>query len=49
MLVLSLMAAHRSLGATLPGRWGQLAPAYFIGVISSVWFVGRVVKILVMP
>jgi HupE / UreJ protein len=49
ILVLLLMAAQRRLGAALPGRVGQLAPAYIIGIVASFWFAGRLAKLLVSP
>jgi hypothetical protein len=45
LLVLGLIWAHRRLNARLP-RWGELLPAYAIGVVSMFWFIGRLVRVL---
>src|SRR5919198_918597 len=37
LLALSLIWAHRRLGAVLP-RWGEALPAYAIGTVSMFWF-----------
>lgn len=47
-LVLALFWAHRRLAATLP-HWGDVLPAYAIGSVSMFWFLGRLVRVLVIP
>ena len=46
LLVLGLFWAHRQLQAGLP-RWGGLLPAYAIGAVSSFWFLGRLLRVVV--
>ena len=45
LLVLSLIWAHRRLGAVLPA-WGRLVPAYAIGTVAMFWFIGRLALVL---
>ena len=45
LLTLSLLWAHRRLGAVLTG-WGELVPAYAIGSVAMFWFIGRLLRVL---
>jgi hypothetical protein len=45
LLVLTLIWAHRRLGAVLP-HWGDALPAYAIGSVSMFWFFGRLLRVL---
>lgn len=47
LLVLALSWAHRRLHAVLP-RWGEVIPAYAIGSVAMFWFIGRLVRVLVV-
>lgn len=44
LLVLALIWAHHRLKAELP-PWGEALPAYAIGSVAMVWFIGRMVRI----
>jgi hypothetical protein len=47
LLVLALIWAHRRIDAVLP-RWGEAVPAYAIGSVAMFWFIGRLVRVLVV-
>jgi hypothetical protein len=47
LLVLALIWAHRRLSAVVP-NWGRAIPAYAIGSVAMFWFIGRLVRVLVV-
>lgn len=48
LLVLALVAAHRSLAAVLP-RWTETVGIYAMGALASFWFWDRFVNIIAPP